>query len=207
MTMADTSLVDEDPLVAESRRGILAAAERLIAVRGIETVRLRDIAQEAGVSIGKIQHYFETRDAVIEQMLGAASVRRAAEWAHFAEDIDDPRTKMISLLEHAVADRERCLVWLATLSLASRHEQYLPDVSRNYAAWRLKLTEVIGAGERGGVFRPTVPVDEVADGIICVIDGLMTAVAINLGGYTPERNTRILRHTAGLLLGASLDDV
>ena len=206
MTMADTSRVDEDPLVVESRRGILEAAERLIAVRGIEKVRLRDIAKEAGVSIGKIQHYFESRDAVIEEMLSTASVRRAAEWAHFADDIDDPLTKMISLLEHAVADRERCVVWLTTLSLASRHDQYLPDVSRNYAAWRVKLTEVIGAGVRGGVFRPKAPVDEVADGIICVIDGLMATVAINLDGYTPERNTRILRHTAGLLLGASLDD-
>jgi AcrR family transcriptional regulator len=206
MTMADTPRVIEDLLVVERRRHILEATERLIAVRGIEKVRLRDIAQEAGVSIGKIQHYFESRDAVIEEMLSAASGRRAAEWAHFADDIADPVTKMISLLEHAVADRERCVVWLATLSLASRHEQFLPDVSGTYAAWRVKLTEVIGAGERGGVFRPTAPVDEVADGIICVIDGLMAAVAINLGGYTDERNTRILRHTAGLLLGASLDD-
>jgi len=205
MTVADaTQVAGEDPLVAESRRRILDAAERLIAVHGIEKVRLRDIAREAGVSIGKIQHYFDSRDAVIEAMLSAASMRRVSEWATFAADIDDPATKMVSLLEHAITDRERCTVWLATVSVASRNQQYLPDITRIYSAWRAKLTEVIDSGERDGMFRPTAPIDEVADGIICAIDGLMTAVAVDLADYTYERNTRMLRHIAGLLLGTTL---
>lgn len=205
MTVADTAqVVGEDPLVAESRRRILDAAERLIAVHGIEKVRLRDIAREAGVSIGKIQHYFDSRDEVIEAMLSAASMRRVSEWATFAADIDDPATKMTSLLEHAITDRERCTVWLATVSVASRNQQYLPDITRIYSAWRAKLTEVIDSGERDGMFRPTAPTDEVADGIICAIDGLMAAVAIDLADYTYERNTRMLRHIAGLLLGTTL---
>jgi len=205
MTVADaTQVAGEDPLVAESRRRILDAAERLIAVHGIEKVRLRDIAREAGVSIGKIQHYFDSRDAVIEAMLSAASMRRVSEWATFAADIDDPATKMVSLLEHAITDRERCTVWLATVSVASRNQQYLPDITRIYSAWRAKLTEVIDSGQRDGMFHPTAPIDEVADGIICAIDGLMAAVAVDLADYTYERNTRMLRHIAGLLLGTTL---
>ncbi|WP_179220230.1 TetR/AcrR family transcriptional regulator [Rhodococcus sp. NCIMB 12038] len=205
MTAADVTQVSEDPLVTASRRRILEAAERLIGVHGIEKVRLRDIAREAGVSIGKIQHYFDNRDQVIEAMLGAASMRRVEEWATFANDIDDPATKMVSLLEHAITDRERCTVWLATTSVASRNEQFIPDVARIYAAWRAKLVEVIDAGRRDGVFHPTASADEVADGIICAIDGLMTAVAIALTDYTPERNTRMLRHVTGLLLGTRFE--
>ncbi|MCD5422849.1 TetR/AcrR family transcriptional regulator, partial [Rhodococcus pyridinivorans] len=79
MTATDASQRSDDPLVTESRRRILEAAERLIAVRGIEKVRLRDIAREAGFSIGKIQHYFDNRDEVIEAMLSAASMRRVEE--------------------------------------------------------------------------------------------------------------------------------
>ena len=203
MTVAETQARD-DALVAASRRRILNAAERLIAVRGIEKVRLRDIAREAGVSIGKIQHYFETRDAVIEEMLSAASLRRVAEWANFASDIDDPTTKMLSLLEHAITDRERCTVWLATTSVASRNEQFLPDVARIYDAWREKLTDVIESGTKEGIFDPAAPIDEVVDGIICVIDGLMTAVAVDLNGYTHERNTRMLRRITESLIGAAL---
>jgi AcrR family transcriptional regulator len=205
MTVTDTAHVGEDPLVAESRRRILDAAERLIAVRGIEKVRLRDIAQEAGVSIGKIQHYFDSRYAVIEEMLSATSLRRVAEWATFAFEMDDPVAKLVSLLDHAVTDRERCTVWLATTSVASRNEQFIPDVSRIYDAWREKLSEVIESGCGTGVFRLTAPIDEVCDGIICVIDGLMIAVAIDLAGYTHDRNARILRHIAGSLVGNPLD--
>jgi AcrR family transcriptional regulator len=205
MTATNAPQVGEDPLVTASRRRILDAAERLIGVHGIEKVRLRDIAREAGVSIGKIQHYFDNRDEIIEAMLSATSLRRVTEWATFADDIDDPVTKMVSLLEHAITDRERCTVWLATTSVASRNEQFVPDVARTYAAWRAKLIEVIEAGQRDGMFRPTAPIDEIADGIICTIDGLMTAVAIDLTGYTHVRNTRMLRHVAGLLLGTTLD--
>jgi len=197
---------DEDPVAAANRAAILEAAQRLIAVHGIEKVRLRDIAQEAGVSIGKIQHLFDTRDVVIDELLKTTSERRAAEWSHVADGIDDPSARMISLLEHAVAERERCLIWLATLSLASRQQQYLLSVSLTYDTWRATLTEVIESGVSAGVFAPTAAVRDVADAIICVIDGLMTTVAVDLNGYTAERNSRLLRHTAGLLLASSFDE-
>jgi AcrR family transcriptional regulator len=196
---------EDDPVAAANRASILEAAQRLIAVHGIEKVRLRDIAQEAGVSIGKIQHLFDTRDVVIDELLKTTSERRAAEWSHVADGIADPRARMTSLLEHAVAERERCVIWLATLSLASRHQQHLPDVSHTYDTWRATLTEVIESGVSAGVFAPTAAVRDVADAIICVIDGLMTTVAVDLNGYTAERNSHLLRHTAGLLLGTSLD--
>lgn len=195
-----------DPRAEESRQRILAAAEKLIAVRGIEKVRLRDIATEAKVSIGKIQHYFETRDAVVEEMLKTASLRRVAQWATFASDIDDPAAKLISLLEHSVTDRERCTVWLATVSAASRNERFMPDVVRTYDAWRAKFTEEIGLGSDRGTFHPTAPIDQVVDEIICLIDGLMTAAAIDLALYTPQRNAIMLRHVTGLLVGLSLDE-
>jgi hypothetical protein len=112
---------------------------------------------------------------------------------------------MISLLEQAVAERERCVIWLATLSLASRQQQYLPNVSLTYDTWRATLTDVIESGVRADVFAPTAAVQDVADAIICVIDGLMTTVAVDLNGYTAERNSRLLHHTAGLFLGTSFD--
>ncbi|MBY4575465.1 hypothetical protein ACN94_18035 [Gordonia paraffinivorans] len=206
MSTTETERADEDYLATESRRRILEAAERLIAVRGIEKVRLRDVAQEAGVSIGKIQHYFTNRDTLIEEMFKAASLRRVAEWATFAREMDDPTEQLVTLLNHAIKDRERCTVWLATTSFTSRNPQFLPDLSRIYDAWRATLVEVIETGERDGVFHPTGAVEDVADGIICVIDGLMTAVAIDLDGYTRERNDRMLRHMSGLLLGVSLEE-
>jgi AcrR family transcriptional regulator len=189
-----------------NRRRILDATERLIAVRGIEKVRLRDISQEAKVSIGMIQHYFGNRDIVIEEMLSAASLRRVAEWAEVAAEIEDTREQLLVLLDHAVTDRRRCVVWLATVSVASRNEQYLPDVERIYGAWRDRIASVIESGSLEGIFVPTMPVDAVVDTIICLIDGLMTGVGIDLPGYTPDRNSHLLRHVTGLLLRTTFEN-
>jgi AcrR family transcriptional regulator len=205
MTATDTGHPASEAKTDANRRRILDATERLIAVRGIEKVRLRDIAQEAKVSIGMIQHYFLNREIVIEEMLNATSLRRVAEWAEVAAEINDPREKLISLLDHAVTDRRRCVMWLATVSVASRNDQYLPDVARIYGAWREKLASVIESGSLEGTFIPTAPIDEVVDTIVCVIDGLMTGVGIDLVGYTPDRNSRLLRHVTGLLLSTTFD--
>ena len=57
------------PSVAPARRPvILAAATRAIAERGFDGVRYVDVAEEAGVAVGTVQHYFPSRDA----LLGAA---------------------------------------------------------------------------------------------------------------------------------------
>lgn len=44
---------------------LYATAKRLIAARGYEGTTLRDIAQEAGVSVGLLYRYFPSKDAVV----------------------------------------------------------------------------------------------------------------------------------------------
>lgn len=53
----------------EARALILAAAERTFAQHLPETVGLKDVAQEAGVSHALITHYFGTYDALVEATL------------------------------------------------------------------------------------------------------------------------------------------
>ena len=57
------------PSVAQARRPqILDAAMRAIIEHGFDAVRYVDVAEEAGVAVGTVQHYFASRDA----LLGAA---------------------------------------------------------------------------------------------------------------------------------------
>ena len=57
------------PSVAQARRPqILEAAMRAIIEHGFDAVRYVDVAEEAGVAVGTVQHYFASRDA----LLGAA---------------------------------------------------------------------------------------------------------------------------------------
>jgi AcrR family transcriptional regulator len=56
--------VDHD----ERRRHIVEALLRIAGTHGLDAVSLREVAQEAGVSMGAVQHYFATK----EEMLGFA---------------------------------------------------------------------------------------------------------------------------------------
>ncbi|MCB5905993.1 TetR/AcrR family transcriptional regulator [Streptomyces pinistramenti] len=50
------------------RREISEALWRIASTRGLDGASLRDVAAEAGISLGRLQHYFRTRD----EMLGFA---------------------------------------------------------------------------------------------------------------------------------------
>src|SRR5688500_13177469 len=50
---------------AAARDRLYATAMRLIAVRGYEATTLRDVAKEAGVSVGLLYHYFPSKQAVV----------------------------------------------------------------------------------------------------------------------------------------------
>ena len=47
------------------RAAIIAATARVIVTNGVDSTRLADVAEEAGVSVGLIQHYFVTRDELL----------------------------------------------------------------------------------------------------------------------------------------------
>ncbi len=53
--------VDHD----ERRRHIVAALLRIAGNQGLGAVSLREVAQEAGVSMGAVQHYFATKEEML----------------------------------------------------------------------------------------------------------------------------------------------
>ena len=54
---------------AERRGHIVEALLRIAGRRGIDAVSLREVAQEAGVSMGAVQHYFASRDEMLTYAL------------------------------------------------------------------------------------------------------------------------------------------
>jgi AcrR family transcriptional regulator len=63
---------------AEAEQGLLAAAVRLFASKGIDQTSLADIGEEAGYSRGLVNHHFGTKAALVER-LAEQTQRRFAE--------------------------------------------------------------------------------------------------------------------------------
>lgn len=166
-----------EPIVADRRATVLEVTERLIAVHGYDAVKLRDVAADAGVSIGLLQHYFTTRDALVREAMAVASARRIDTWTRSAEGAAGPWEKVVGLLSGAVNDRQRCAVWLELCAASLHHPELRDDVDDVQRAWRVAIHGAIDAGVRAGVFAPQVPEAALTDTLVNLIDGKLLEIA------------------------------
>ncbi|MEM7342033.1 MAG: TetR/AcrR family transcriptional regulator [Actinomycetota bacterium] len=74
MTTTDRSLTDKG---VSTRDRIVAAARTMLLERGYEGLVLRELAQSLGITVGNLQYYFGTREALALHVLDIESARDA----------------------------------------------------------------------------------------------------------------------------------
>lgn len=188
----------------EDRRAeLLRAAADEVARRGVDRVRLRDVAKAAGVSIGLLQHYFETRDGLVREAFELAaldSLRRRVDAAP-----DDPWERLCAVLDDIVLpeDAEREAVsWVDLCASAIRHPELRPTVARVQDGWRELLRGALEDGVARGRLAPPLDPDTAATAINALIDGFELSVAagaIELGDRRAARE--LLLRSAAVLAG------
>jgi AcrR family transcriptional regulator len=102
------------------RREIADALLRLAATEGLESVSLRHVATEAGVSMGAVQHYFRTKDAMLRFALEYQAQRREQRIVAKLTEAGRPptvreivRTSLLEVLPTDEASRSEWLVGIA----------------------------------------------------------------------------------------------
>lgn len=173
-------------LTAEDRRRqVLAAAVRCLATSGYESVRLRDIAREAEVSTGLIQHYFDSREELLEAAFHHACRELIDRWVSASSRLA-PWTVLGRVLDE-VADPVNALTWTEFSTAAARHENLRDAFKGVYDQWRAVVGDAIDRGVEDGSFRPTLSTEEVGDILLAYVDGSLLALAARSGVTTPER--------------------
>lgn len=194
-----------EELRAAQRERILSATERLLVTHGVERARLRDVADAAGVSVGSVQHYFDTRDRLIAELFDWSSERRLRAW-HAAVPADgDPWTRLVALLYASLPEPLlwRSRVWIEFCAMA-RDDGLRDKLDRFYDAWRLPFRQVIEEGVAAGMFHPTSPIEDIVDLFVMVGDGASVAISLNASGMTSEHLRGIFLETARAALGIDL---
>lgn len=87
----------------ERRRHIGAAVLRLIATRGLEAASLRNVAAEAGVSMGTVQHYFTTKQEMLDFAQRYNYERATVRIPTLMAQVPEPRTSR-TMLRALLAD-------------------------------------------------------------------------------------------------------
>lgn len=168
--------VDHD----ERRRQIGDAVCRLIAARGLDAVSLRHVAAEAGVSMGRVQHYFATKDELVVFAFELVSERVAARLGAVLSD--DPaqclRAVLLELLPLSAAARAEAPVLAAFLARAVVDPSLAEPLRQGNGEMVAWLAGMITAVRPGG------DPQRDAMSLLAFVDGLMLQVLT--GQTSPE---------------------
>jgi AcrR family transcriptional regulator len=186
-------------MAGERRPQILAAAARVIARRGLTGLRLADVASEAGVSIGTIQHYFGTRQRLLLETFTFETERSLDRWLSAGHNGANAWEQMLALVDIVLDPptfRERWTRWLQFWAAYARDPKLRRSIGATYDYWRAPFERAIGAGIESRDFAPDLPLDSVVDRALALLDGLALQVLLEAPGMTLERTRALL--VAGL---------
>jgi AcrR family transcriptional regulator len=195
--------VAQDTLQEQRRNQVLDAAVQSIAAHGVHGVRLRDIAREAGVSVGLLQHYFDSREALIESAFERSMLMLLDRTGLSADGERDPWGRIEALLDtlFEAPDLEiQCAIWTEVFAAARVHDHLKPVLDRIYDAWRDVLESAVRDGVQQRRFRPLVPIEDIVTLLLTSIDGWELAVSSGVATASPgAMRDGLLRATAHLL--------
>lgn len=184
------------PSVAQARRPqIIEAAQRAIAQHGFEAVRYADVAGEAGVAVGTVQHYFPSRDALVGAAFLEANREAVANARELSDAVGGDPWHRLALIVEEFTRLDRWGLWLEFWAAARHRDELRAVLEAAYGAWREPLVEAIEEGAASGAFAPRFTSGEIAGAFVALIDGLGIQRELGLHWLTPQR-------TRDLVLGA-----
>ncbi|AIA07152.1 TetR/AcrR family transcriptional regulator [Streptomyces noursei] len=190
------------------RREISAALWRLANTRGVDGVSLRDVAAEAGISLGRIQHYFRNRDELLLFALRHINHQAAERIRHrilALEQDPTPRTVIraccAGMLPLDAESRAGLLVAAAYYSRAVHDPALGAEARDGIPKLRdLFVDQLRLAAERGEVPPERATADE-AMILIALADGLASYVLLGIHG--PEQALALLDRQLDDLFGTA----
>lgn len=163
------------------------AAFRVIARDGLTGTSMRAVAKEAGCTIGLINHWFSSRDDLIETTFDRAI---EMELEHAAAIASDPSSYIEAASQFLPVDerrRDAAKIWIAFYAMVlcgSDHEDR--RTARCHA-----VRKVMVEGLRG--FRPLPACHDIVDRIFVLVDGIAINALLDPKRWTRNRQRTVLR--------------
>ncbi|MDI6104301.1 TetR/AcrR family transcriptional regulator [Actinoplanes sp. NEAU-A12] len=158
-----------------SRRRLVEATARLLRERGLQGVRIRDVASYAGMSAGSVLYHFANTDDLLFAVHQDAVANYLASRTAAAHGSPDPRSRLIQCFKAGVpifADATTIELLYEVHGLARRSHRHAELLSE---LWRTEVglyVEIVRDGIAAGVFRTT-SVESAAQALMALEDGLV----------------------------------
>lgn len=199
-------MVRRRKLPEERRREIVAAAARLAGKAGLGGISLRNVAQEAGVAPGLVNHYFPAVDQLVAEAFAQVGAEDMKEQFATIRKESAPVQQMRQYLKSALADEPDSMRLLAVEACyLARFQPLLSDaLTVLFDAWDAEMSRLIDEGTRKGAFRSDDPMKS-AIHIFALIDGFaLQAAALSRArlGIVREMTIQATERELGLAKGS-----
>lgn len=183
---------------AQRRRDqILSSACRVIARLGLHVFRIRDVADDAGVSQALVSYYFPARTDLIVEAFVYADRRNASFVGESKDSGSSGRERLTNrLVTNLGAEpeiQEAWWLWQQIWAAAPFEEALEAPVRERQEVWISTLAELLEEGKRDGSISEGVDSKLTGAALATLVDGLWAAVL----NSAMDRNTAraVLRHT------------
>src|SRR4051812_42006611 len=178
------------------RRGeLIAAAERAVLRKGAADVRLRDVADEAGLTPGAVLYYYDELDSLLVETHSQAVERFCRQREELIDMIDDPRDQLRAAVRAGLPagpDDELVRLLYEFDGQGTRRPGY-GRLSREYFARQVAIYHsILVAGQAAGHFTLTSPARDVGRNLVALEDGYGYYVVLPDSGIDAASAERLI---------------
>ena len=186
------------------RPELLAAAAEVIRERGLEHVRVADVADRAGTSAPSVLYYFASKAELLKEALTSAEERFYEKLERELDGIEGAPERMLTIINSACGEGDYdAALWMELWARALSDPDLAATRAELDGRWRRAIADVVRYGQERGEFGPGDP-DEVAVLLAALLDGLAVQIALRDVEVTPARVRQLSVHLAGRELGCEL---
>ncbi|MFH8407990.1 TetR/AcrR family transcriptional regulator [Streptomyces sp. NPDC018019] len=194
---------------AARRRAVADAVLRVIGREGVEGASLRNVAEEAGLAIGSVRHYFRDHDELLLFTMRELSTRIDHRVRAHVDRLLDPaaRDERPVRVEELIGEflaldegrRQEAVLWLAFCGAARTRPELRACAVEMEAGLRDLLARVLREAQESGALPAGLDVDLECLRLSALLDGLNLRAMLEPEYVTPEAQRTVLRrHLQGL---------
>jgi AcrR family transcriptional regulator len=191
---------------AEREAAVVTAAAELIAEQGLTELRVADVAERAGMSVGHVTYYFPSKTELLVRAIQQSEAEFQQEVLDALASMADPWSRFQLLVEMAAAagpgDRS-WLLWFEVWAQAATSAEVQAAQRQLDRWWRDTMRQVIDDGITQGAFTCDDPAQAVSH-LTALTDGLSVRVALG-GGMSRDELFALVFHVARTTLGVDRD--
>lgn len=179
----------------ERRQALMAATLRCLAAHGAEKTSIRNICREAEVSVGLVNHYYESKEALIADVYDQVSNDLLNSLTDAVQASDgDARARLSSFFRASfspvILDSSLLRAWLSFWSMTHKSELIAAVHDRTYAAYRETLAALLnGLAQENPSHRLDTRL--AAIGLSGILDGLWLEWCLNPRTFSPDEGIRL----------------